>query len=99
MKPNADSLTSGGSIELGSTSSGRVFQSFRCWPLVPMPDFLPLRLALEQDMNVTGSASVQEVLRLVDAEISRRSGLPAAKFDAHRARPAPSQEDQRRPTG
>ena len=51
MKPNADSLTSGGSIELGSTSSGRVFQSFRCWPLVPMPDFLPLRLALEQDVK------------------------------------------------
>src|SRR4051812_40613069 len=99
MTSKADGLTSGESIELGTISSGRVFQSFRCWSLVPMPGLLRLRLALEQDMNVTGFGLVQEVLRLGDAEVSRRSGPPAAKFDAHRVRPAPIQEDQRPPTG
>ena len=70
-------------ITLGMTSSGRVFQSFRRWPLVPTRDLVWLRHAFEQCAGADGSRPVQptspvqsnparDLLCLVGAELARR---------------------------
>lgn len=54
------------------TPSGRVFQSFRRWPLVPTRDLVWLRSAIERSTSTEDSRAAQELLRFVDAELSRR---------------------------
>lgn len=53
-------------ITVGMTSSGRVFQSFRRWPLVPTRDLVWLRSAIERSASADDSRAAQELLRLVD---------------------------------
>lgn len=59
--------------KLGLTAAGRIFKSFGRWPSVPVSDLLRLRHVLERHVHTDGSAEPQELLRLVDRELTRRS--------------------------
>ncbi|TLM86705.1 hypothetical protein FDW83_00560 [Pseudarthrobacter sp. NamE2] len=56
---------------LGLTSSGKIFRSFHCWSAVPVSDLLRLRHAVGR--TPASTAATNELLHLVDAELTRRS--------------------------
>lgn len=85
MDINADSSRAQ-NVYLGITSSGRVFQAFRRWPLVPTADLLRLKATLECCISVAGSGSdsAHALLELINEELSRRS--PQQQTPPHLAR-------------
>ncbi len=59
---------------------GRIFHTYRRWPLVPTQDLQKLREALMQCMAAAGSEPAEELLGLVEDELTRRHTHPPVTF-------------------